>query len=187
MVGRLAESFVRSTICLFVHSPTFGTTLQRRTGQSYTSSRRTRSAFERCLLMTTDPGDLVLDPTCGSGTTAYVAEQWGRRWITIDTSRVPLALARQRLLTATFPWYELKDDRRRSSSGFVYKRKQNKKGEEVGGIVPHITLRNIATNEPPSRRFWLTDRKPTAASRESRVRFASKRPSQRRSIGKATA
>ena len=61
--------------------------------------------------MTTDPGDLVLDPTCGSGTTAYVAEQWGRRWITIDTSRVPLALARQRLLTATFPWYELKDER----------------------------------------------------------------------------
>ncbi len=60
--------------------------------------------------MTTDPGDLVLDPTCGSGTTAYVAEQWGRRWITIDVSRVPLALARQRLLTATFPWYDLKDD-----------------------------------------------------------------------------
>ena len=68
--------------------------------------------IERCILMTTDPGDLVLDPTCGSGTTAYVAEQWGRRWITIDTSRVPLALARQRLLTATFPWYELKDDNR---------------------------------------------------------------------------
>lgn len=57
--------------------------------------------------MTTDPGDLVLDPTCGSGTTAYVAEQWGGRWITIDTSRVPLALARQRLLTATFPFYEI--------------------------------------------------------------------------------
>ncbi|WP_434478571.1 site-specific DNA-methyltransferase [Gemmatimonas sp.] len=61
--------------------------------------------IQRCMLMTTDPGDLVLDPTCGSGTTAYVAEQWGRRWITMDTSRVPLALARQRLLTATFPWY----------------------------------------------------------------------------------
>jgi adenine-specific DNA-methyltransferase len=68
-------------------------------------------AIQRCLLMTTDPGDLVLDPTCGSGTTAYVAEQWGRRWITIDTSRVPLALARQRLLTATFPYYELKDSK----------------------------------------------------------------------------
>ncbi|MGH3525305.1 MAG: DNA methyltransferase, partial [Mycobacterium sp.] len=61
--------------------------------------------LERCIQMCTDPGDLVLDPTCGSGTTAYVAEQWGRRWITIDTSRVPLALARQRLLTATFPYY----------------------------------------------------------------------------------
>ena len=90
--------------------------------------------------MATDPGDLVLDPTCGSGTTAYVAEQWGRRWITIDTSRVPLALARQRLLTATFPWYELKDETRGPAGGFVYKRKQNNKGEEVGGIVPHVTL-----------------------------------------------
>ena len=67
---------------------------------------------ERCVLMTTNPGDLVLDPTCGSGTTAYVAERWGRRWITIDTSRVPLALARQRLLTATYPWYELADETR---------------------------------------------------------------------------
>jgi adenine-specific DNA-methyltransferase len=72
---------------------------------------------QRCLLMTTDPGDLVLDPTCGSGTTAYVAEQWGRRWITIDTSRVPLALARQRLLTATYPWYELEDDTRGPAGG----------------------------------------------------------------------
>lgn len=105
--------------------------------------------IERCLLMTTDPSDLVLDPTCGSGTTAYVAEQWGRRWITIDTSRVPLALARQRLLTATFPWYELKDQNRGPAGGFVYQRKQNKKGEEVGGIVPHITLKSIANNEPP--------------------------------------
>ncbi len=64
---------------------------------------------ERCLLMTSDPGDLVLDPTCGSGTTAYVAEQWGRRWITIDTSRVALTLARQRLMAARFPWYLLRD------------------------------------------------------------------------------
>ena len=65
--------------------------------------------LERCLLMTTDPGDLVLDPTCGSGTTAYIAEQWGRRWITIDTSRVALALARQRLMAARYPFYLLKD------------------------------------------------------------------------------
>jgi adenine-specific DNA-methyltransferase len=105
--------------------------------------------IQRCTLMTTDPGDLVLDPTCGSGTTAYVAEQQGRRWITIDTSRVPLALARQRLLTATFQYYELRDPTRGPAGGFVYKRKQNQKGEEVGGIVPHITLKSIAQNEPP--------------------------------------
>lgn len=113
--------------------------------------------IQRCLLMTTDPGDLVLDPTCGSGTTAYVAEQWGRRWITIDTSRVPLALARQRLLTATFPYYELRDPARGPAGGFVYKRKQNQKGKEVGGIVPHITLRSIAQNEPPQEEV-LVDR-----------------------------
>lgn len=90
---------------------------------------------QRCVLMTTDPGDLVLDPTCGGGTTAYVAEQWGRRWITIDTSRVPLALARQRLLTATYTYHQLKDPARGPGGGFVYKRKQNRKGEEVGGIA----------------------------------------------------
>jgi adenine-specific DNA-methyltransferase len=91
---------------------------------------------QRCLLMTTDPGDLVLDPTCGSGTTAYVAEQWGRRWITCDPSRVPLALARQRLLTATFDYYQLKDEQHGPAGGFVYERRQNQKAEEVGGIVP---------------------------------------------------
>ncbi|MBI2480971.1 MAG: site-specific DNA-methyltransferase, partial [Planctomycetia bacterium] len=114
-------------------------------------------ALARCLLMTTEPGDLVLDPTCGSGTTAYVAEQWGRRWITIDVSRVPLALARQRLLTATFPWYELADEPRGPAGGFVYKRKQNRRGEEVGGIVPHVTLKSIANNEPPKEEV-LVDR-----------------------------
>ena len=111
----------------------------------------------RCVLMTTDPGDLVLDPTCGSGTTAYVAEQWGRRWITIDTSRVPLALARQRILTATFPYYALKDETRGPSSGFLYLRKQNRKGEEVGGIVPHITLGSLAHDEPAEQEV-LVDR-----------------------------
>lgn len=105
--------------------------------------------IKRCILMTTKPGDLVLDPTCGSGTTAYVAEQWGRRWITIDTSRVPLALARQRLLTATFPYYQLKEEARGPAGGFVYARRQNGKGEEVGGIVPHITSSTIANDEPP--------------------------------------
>ena len=99
--------------------------------------------------MTTDPGDLVMDITCGSGTSAYVAEQWGRRWITCDTSRVPLALARQRLITATFPWYRLKDTARGPAGGFRYERKQNRKGEEVGGLVPRITLKSIANNEPP--------------------------------------
>jgi adenine-specific DNA-methyltransferase len=112
--------------------------------------------IERCLLMTTDPGDLVLDITCGSGTTAYVAEQWGRRWITCDVSRVPLALARQRLLTATFHWYQLKDGNS-PAGGFVYKRKQNNNGEENGGIVPHITLKSIANNEPPDEEI-LVDR-----------------------------
>ena len=113
--------------------------------------------IRRCILMTTDPGDLVLDPTCGSGTTAYVAEQWGRRWVTVDTSRVPLALARQRLLTATFPYYELKDESRGPVGGFEYKRKQNNKGEEVGGIVPHVTLKSIANDEPPAEET-LVDR-----------------------------
>jgi len=111
-------------------------------------------AIERCILMVTDPGDLVLDPTCGSGTTAYVAEQWGRRWITIDTSRVALALARARIMGARYPFYLLADSRegqlkegevtRTAPSsrpvcgnirhGFVYER------------VPHITLKAIANN-----------------------------------------
>ena len=123
--------------------------------------------IDRCMLMTTDPGDLVLDPTCGSGTTAYVAEQWGRRWITCDTSRVPLALARQRLLTATFPWYELKEPQRGPAGGFVYKRKQNRKGEEVGGLVPRITLKSIANDEDPET-VTLVD-KPEVNNKVTRV------------------
>jgi len=114
-----------------------------------------QKAIERCLLMTTDPGDLVLDPTCGSGTTAYVAEQWGRRWITVDTSRVALALARTRLMAAKFAYYLLADSpegQRKEAEisgqvpsggktendvrrGFVYRR------------VPHVTLKSIANNE----------------------------------------
>jgi adenine-specific DNA-methyltransferase len=112
------------------------------------------AVIQRCLLMATDPGDLVLDPTCGSGTTAYVAEQWGRRWITIDTSRVALALARARIMGARYPYYLLADSRegqlkeaevtRAAPSsqlvhgnirhGFVYER------------VPHVTLKSIANN-----------------------------------------
>jgi adenine-specific DNA-methyltransferase len=109
--------------------------------------------IERCLLMTTDSGDLVLDPTCGSGTTAYVAEQWGRRWITIDTSRVALALARQRLLTAKFDYYRLRpvnsDDLKRNPSGPWLRDPEGK----INGpctthckSVPHITLKSIAQN-----------------------------------------
>ena len=78
--------------------------------------------IERCLLMTTDPGDLVLDPTCGSGTTAFVAEQWGRRWITIDTSRVALALARARIMGARYPFYLLADSQRRTDEGSANRR-----------------------------------------------------------------
>lgn len=112
--------------------------------------------IERCILMSTDPGDLVLDPTCGSGTTAYIAEQWGRRWITTDTSRVALALARTRLMAAKYPYYVLTD----SADGI-------QKEAEVTGIpprsiskpesdirkgfvvkrVPHVTLKSIANNE----------------------------------------
>src|SRR5438128_2360566 len=98
--------------------------------------------------MATDPGDLVLDPTCGGGTTAFVAESWGRRWITVDVSRVPLALTRQRLLTATYPWYELKDERRGPASGFCYRRKQNRRGQEIGGLFPYVTKGSIASSEP---------------------------------------
>lgn len=114
----------------------------------------TTDVIQRCLLMTTDPGDLVLDPTCGSGTTAYVAEEWGRRWITIDTSRVALALARTRLMSARLPYYLLADSadgvKKETEltgrvppayttsgdirKGFVYKR------------VPHVTLKSIANN-----------------------------------------
>ncbi|MGP9673614.1 MULTISPECIES: site-specific DNA-methyltransferase [unclassified Halomonas] len=92
------------------------------------------SVVERCIQMTTDPGDLVLDPTCGSGTTAYVAEKWGRRWITCDTSRVAVTLAKQRLMTASYDYFDLKYPQEGLSGGFIYK------------TVPHITLKSIANN-----------------------------------------
>jgi adenine-specific DNA-methyltransferase len=113
--------------------------------------------IERCMMLTTEPGDLVIDPTCGSGTTPVVAERWGRRWIAIDTSRVPLALARQRLLTATFPWFSLLNEDAGPSGGFQYQRKQNRNGEWVGGIVPHITLGSIA-NKEASEEVIIRDR-----------------------------
>lgn len=99
---------------------------------------------QRCILMTSDPGDLVLDPTCGSGTTAHVAEQWGRRWITIDTSRVALNIAKTRLMTATYPWYTLADEKNGVARadwdvrhGFDYK------------TVQRVTLGSLANDEPP--------------------------------------
>ena len=92
--------------------------------------------IQRCILMSTDPGDLVLDITCGSGTTAYVSEQWGRRWITCDTSRVAITLAKQRLMTATYDYYMLAHPKQGVGSGFAYK------------TAPHITLGSIANNEP---------------------------------------
>ena len=108
----------------------------------------------RCLLMTTDPGDLILDPTCGSGTTAYVAEQWGRRWITIDTSRVALALARARIMGARYPYYLLADSREGQQKEAEVTRTAPKEAETYGRLrqgfvyerVPRITLRAIANN-----------------------------------------
>lgn len=117
------------------------------------------TVIQRCILMTTDPGDLVLDPTCGSGTTAFVAEQWGRRWITMDTSRVPLALARQRLLTATYDYHELKDSARGPAGGFIYREANNSRNpKSVGhGISPLITLSGLAYDEP-AKPIVLVDR-----------------------------
>ncbi len=113
-----------------------------------------RKVVERCILMTTDPGDLVLDPTCGSGTAAYVAEQWGRRWITIDTSRVALALARARVMGARYPYYLLTDSRDGQLGEAEITRKAPSESPTYGDIrqgfvyqrVPHITLKSIANN-----------------------------------------
>ena len=110
--------------------------------------------IQRCILMTTDPGDLVLDPTCGSGTTAYVAEQWGRRWITIDTSRVALALARARVMGARYPYYLLSDSPEGQRKEAELSRKALSEGPTQGAVrqgfvyerVPHITLKAIANN-----------------------------------------
>lgn len=111
--------------------------VQNRTeGKIYVVQTST-NAPERCMLMSTDPGDLVLDITCGSGTTAFVAEDWGRRWITCDTSRVAITLAKQRLITANFDYFQLAYPNEGVGSGFKYK------------SVPHTTLKSIANKEPP--------------------------------------
>lgn len=112
------------------------------------------TVVQRCILMTTDPGDLVLDPTCGSGTTAYVAEQWGRRWITIDTSRVAIALARSRLMGARYPYYVLADSKEGQQKQAEISRSVPKSAATHGSVrhgfvyqrVPHIMLSNIASN-----------------------------------------
>ena len=105
---------------------------QGRSGKTYVVETNPK-VIQRCVLMTTDPGDLVLDPTCGSGTTAYVAEQWARRWITVDTSRVALALARTRLMSAKYPYYRL-EDANDIKQGFAYK------------TAPHVSLSDMANN-----------------------------------------
>jgi len=142
------SAFPRTNVWLHVGG------VQSRTDPKVYVVQTASAAIQRCILMTTDPGDLVLDPTCGAGTTAFVAEQWGRRWITIDTSRVALALARARVMGARYPYYRLADSREgqkkeaqitrrvpsneptygRIRQGFVYQR------------VPHITLKQIANN-----------------------------------------
>ena len=111
--------------------------------------------IQRCILMTTDPGDLVLDPTCGSGTAAYVAEQFGRRWITVDTSRVALSIARERLLTSTYPFYELRDPGRDVDGGLVYE------------TLKRVTLRSIARGQEPEG-VTLVDR-PKVNRKKARV------------------
>jgi adenine-specific DNA-methyltransferase len=108
--------------------------IQSRTDPKVYVVQTSTTAIQRCVLMATDPGDLVFDPTCGSGTTAYVAEQWGRRWVTCDTSRVAITLAKQRLTTAVFDYYELARSEEGIASGFAYRK------------VPHVTLKSIANN-----------------------------------------
>jgi adenine-specific DNA-methyltransferase len=110
--------------------------------------------LQRCILMSTDPGDLVLDPTCGSGTTTYVAEQWGRRWVTVDTSRVALALARARIMGARYPYYLLADSKEGQEKEAELTRTPTSETPAFGNIrqgfvyerVPHITLKSIANN-----------------------------------------
>ncbi len=128
--------------------------VQSRTDPKVYVVQTATEAIKRCLLMTTDPGDLVLDPTCGSGTTAYVAEQWGRRWVTIDTSRVALALARARIMGARYPYYLLADSPEGQKKEADASRTMPDKTPTHGDIrqgfvyerVPHVTLKSIANN-----------------------------------------
>jgi adenine-specific DNA-methyltransferase len=135
------------------------------TNQTYVVQTSTL-VVERCMLMVTDPGDLVIDPTCGSGTTAFVAEQWGRRWITTDTSRIALALARQRIMTAKFPFYLLNDPAD-LHTGFVYDQ------------IPHIMLETIALN--PEIKSGMTPAEINAAiKRHSEIELLYDKPEEDR-------
>ena len=159
--------------------------------------------IERCLLMTTDPGDLVLDPTCGSGTTAYVAEQWGRRWITIDVSRVALAIARQRVLTAKFDYYKLRptsaaDVERNPVGPWLTDPTSRMQGSCTFECktVPHVTLKSIAQNQAldPIFEKWepilgeklaaLNKALEKAVSNELRAKLLTKMEAKRRNGGK---
>ncbi|MCX5513004.1 DNA methyltransferase [Kaistia algarum] len=128
--------------------------VQSRTDPKVYVVQSSRELIQRCIVMATDPGDLVLDPTCGSGTTATVAEQWGRRWITMDTSRVALTLARTRLMAARYPWYLLADSREGRAKEAALTKRPPAETPVYGDLrqgfvyerVPHVTLKSIANN-----------------------------------------
>jgi len=124
----------------------FGTDTSSSFGERIYVVQTTPKTIQRCLLMTTDPGDLVLDITCGSGTTAFVAEQWGRRWLTCDTSRVALTLAKQRLMTAVFPYYQLAHTKPKAwtAASFIQK-------------FSTFTMKDIANNELPEQETIYDD------------------------------
>ena len=139
--------------------------------------------IQRCVLMTTDPGDIVLDPTCGSGTTAYVAESWGRRWITIDTSRVAIALARQRLLTASFEYYQLKNKSKGIAGGFNNKTVRH---VTLGGIAQNTALDPIFAKHEPilKRKLDVLNRALAEVTPEIRSKLLSKLVEKERREGK---
>ena len=125
----------------------------------YVVQTNSAKVIERCILMTTDPGDLVLDPTCGSGTTAYVAEQWGRRWITIDTSRVALALARARIMGARYPYYILADSRDGQVKEAELSRRDPVADAHLRQRPPGFRVRARAPHHPAGHRQQRRDRR----------------------------
>ena len=152
--------------------------------KSYVVQTSTK-VIQRCLLMTTDPGDLVLDPTCGSGTTAYIAESWGRRWITIDTSRVTIALARQRLLTASFGYYQLKNKSKGIVGGFNNKTVRH---VTLGGIAQNTALDPIFAKHEPilKEKLDVLNRALAVVTPEIRSKLLSKLAGKQRRYGKSS-